>query len=131
MSEEIQNAVIKSTFLGVEDHGLLTGSITVEGPGWGQGTGHGIFDAPLLDSAAGRPGRRDFGITGEYVKRMCAAVGVDNWEQLKGKHVRVRRVEPYSDITAVGHFLEDKWFSVTDLFDEAKTWSMDDFKDPS
>jgi hypothetical protein len=35
-------------------------------------------------------------------------VGVDKWENLKGKAVRVK--SDHSKVYAIGHYLKDKWF---------------------
>jgi hypothetical protein len=90
---EIKNAKIQSTFLGIEDHGIFTAMITLD---YGESSqGFGNHDLTY----------RDYGI--KYLRKILEVVGVDCWEELKGKHVRVK-----SDghIYSIGHIIEDKWF---------------------
>lgn len=92
--EEIKNGRIESTSLGFEDHGIFTYSITIDYGGSGQGFG-------------------GYALGGEYtdkvIKGLIKAVGVENWEDLKGEYVRVKLVN--RRITEIGHLLEDKWFN--------------------
>ena len=46
-----------------------------------------------------------------YITRLLEAVGVDEWEKLKGKYVRVKREAGWNgQILGVGHIIDDKWF---------------------
>lgn len=46
--------------------------------------------------------------TTNLLKKLLTAVGVEKWEDLKGKHVRVQTEN--GRIRAMGHIMEDKWF---------------------
>ena len=93
-----ENAKISSTMLGLEDHGILTFWIQLELDGRGQGFGgYGIKG---VDMAALLP--------------ILKIAGVDQWEKIPGKHVRVRRDEPWDTIVSLGHIIEDKWFTPRD-----------------
>lgn len=93
---DIENAKIKSTHLGYEDHGIFSINVQFEGPGWGQGTGHFFADKG----------------TSELIKGIISVVGVSKWEELPNKYCRIRRKEYYGRIEAIGHLLEDKWFEL-------------------
>ena len=86
------NAIIKSTHLGYEDHGLLTCWLMLEQPGNAQG-----FGGWSIKSNAGF-----------WVDRILGVVGVDSWEKLPGKHVRVDGDN--LGIDGIGHIVNDKWF---------------------
>jgi len=94
------NAIIKRTSLGFEDHGLMTAYLHLEQPGAGQGFGGYRLDAP---KDAPSP------MATFFIARVLRTVGVDDWEQLPGKHVRVVG-EDFGKILGIGHILEDKWF---------------------
>jgi hypothetical protein len=106
---EIKNAVIESTMLGYEDHGILTCFITVNYGGAGQG-----FGGYALDEWNKQLGCREGTAYGmDFIVKTLEAVECDSWEKLKGKHVRVK--SEHSKIHAIGHILKDKWFSPDEL----------------
>lgn len=92
------NAKIKGTMLGYEDHGMLSCWLYLEQPGCGQGFGGYRLDSPKGDHI----------VCGFWVRRILETVGVEKWEDLKGKYIRVEGSE--GGIEAIGHLLEDKWF---------------------
>jgi hypothetical protein len=98
-----ENAKIKSTMLGIGDHGEFTFWLNLEGPGWGYGFG---------------------GMNLRYVKqpdalvKVLRAVGVSTWEELPGKHVRCELSEGGGGrVERVGHILEERWVSIADLLE--------------
>lgn len=103
---EIKNAIIKSTQLGPEDHGIFTAWILVEGPGWGCGFGGYSFQS--YDKALDRPVGSGFGV--EFIRSVLDTVGVGRWEKLVGTAVRVESEGPGGRILRIGHLLEDRWF---------------------
>jgi hypothetical protein len=94
------NAKIKSVTLGYEDHGCLTCWIHLEQEGSGQGFGGYSLDAP-------KDGNSYLGTF--WIKRLLETVGVSNWDDLKGKYVRVEG-EEFGTISGIGHIIENKWF---------------------
>lgn len=96
------NGRITSTFLGIEDHGIPTCIITIEGGSWGQGFGN--YDL------------RFYGIN--MLLRIIEVVEARSWEDLKGKHCRIRR--EHSKIHAIGHIIKDKWYSPETETNDAK-----------
>lgn len=90
---ETKNAIIESTMLGYEDHGILTYFLHLNYGGSGQGFGGYKLGAEY---------------TTKVIEGILKAVGVEKWEDLKGKHVRVNILQ--GKIEAIGHIIEDKWF---------------------
>jgi len=90
---EIENGKIERTFLGVEGHGIFTGWIHMAGEGWGQGFGGRVLDGDY---------------TATWIRGVLEAVGVDEWEQLIGKPVRVERTG--GTLTGLGHYYKDQWY---------------------
>ncbi len=106
---EIKNAVINSTMLGVEDHGILSCFIHLQYDGGGQGFGGYAMDSPTR-SANPKDERRVGTAWGmEFIRRVLDVVGVNNWEDLKGKHVRVKAT--FSKVESIGNIIKDKWFT--------------------
>lgn len=91
---ETINAKIESTMLGFEDRGIMTWFLTLDFGGTGQGFGGYALGGATTDFA---------------IKRILKVVGVEKWEDLKGKYIRVKR-EPRGLIKSIGNLLEDKWF---------------------
>jgi hypothetical protein len=116
-SVEIKNAVIEGTMLGYEDHGILTCMLHLNYGGSGQG-----FGGYALDSYDGND-RIGTAYGMEFVRRILKTVGVEKWEDLKRKHVRVKA--EWGKVHSIGHIIEDIWFTPVD--------DMKDFikKDPA
>lgn len=94
------NAKISSTMLGYEDHGVLTCFLMLEQPSSGQGFGGYRLDAPKDGTSV---------LGSFWIKRILDTVGVQIWEDLKGKHVRVIG-EEYGEIKGIGHITEERFF---------------------
>lgn len=90
---EIRNAKIESTMLGFEDHGIFTYMIHLNYGGSGQGFGGYVLGG-------------DYGTN--TIKKILEVVGVDKWEDLIEKHVRVEA--EFNKIHRIGNILEDEWF---------------------
>jgi hypothetical protein len=103
----IQNARITGTMLGVEDHGILSAFVHLDYGGTGQGFGGYSLDATPAERSA-HSKRRPHAACGLFVARVLEVIGVDTWEELKGKSVRVRTEDGL--VVALGHYLLDKWF---------------------
>lgn len=110
------NAVIRSTMLGIEDHGCLSFFLDLDiEDGSGQGFGGWGLDDPYKPN-------------GQFVRRVGTAFGADlilqilntlevsSWEKLPGTPVRIEHT--YSNIDSLGHFIKDKWLTPKTLFDE-------------
>lgn len=110
----IENALIESVDLSMADHGYLTLAMTLKGNGWGVvyggyclGKGYlGADDNFFSGSASGM----------EYLMRIMDTVGVDRFQNLKGKYVRVATKGLSSPVKIIGNILEDKWFDAETFF---------------
>lgn len=112
---EIRNAKITSTMLGREDHGILTFMIFVEF--YGAGCGIGGYALDQYDRATEN---RVFSAKGlEAISKILETVGVDQWEELKGKYIRVKDNGVGSTVDEIGNLMEEKWFNLREFFQEA------------
>jgi hypothetical protein len=116
---ETKNARIQSTMLGIEDHGIMSFSLYLDYGSSGQGAGGYCLDTPVKDS------------NGRFIKRVGTAagttiimeilrvVGVDKWEDLPNKHIRVRA--DHCKVHAIGHLLKDEWLDFGAFFEQQTT----------
>lgn len=97
------NAVIESTFLGIE-HGNLTATITVRFDGSPQN-----FGGYNLKSSANGATHSEAYI---FLSGVLRVAGVSSWEELEGQYVRIRHGAhgEAGPIVAIGHITEDRWF---------------------
>ena len=105
---EKRNAVIESTTLGpAAGNGIFSLYLTLNYGGSGQG-----FGGYALDKHNGQHSERSarygtaYGM--EFIRRVLETVGVEKWEDLKGKYVRVDM--EFSKVHGIGHVIEEKWF---------------------
>ena len=109
---EIENAKITSVSISMADHGCLTFILFLEGRGWGCGfggycIGHGYLGADHFDAS-------NKGL--EAMMRIMDTVGVDTWEDLKGKYIRCKVPNLGEKIEEIGNLIEDKWFNIKSFF---------------
>lgn len=111
----IKNAVIEGTRLGTENHGILTFDIILD---YGNG-GHQGFGGFALDGFDKIKDKRVGSAYGtEAIRRVLEVVGVENWEDLKGKSVRAEA--KHDKIKRLGNFLKDDWLDLSELAEEFK-----------
>lgn len=100
MPKEIKNATIERTMIGIEDHGILTCMLHLDYGGSGQGFGG--YEITLN--------------AGQWIQKIIETVGVEKWEDLKGKHIRVE--SEHSKVYKIGHIIEDRWFNPEEDLDK-------------
>lgn len=99
----IENAKIERVMLGFEDHGILTLDLTVKGDGWGCG-----FGGYRMDGSHGM----------ECVKDLLYTMKIGSLEELKNTYCRIMSEGFNGRIRAIGHLIEDRWFSFETFFRE-------------
>lgn len=114
----IENALITNVDLSMADHGCLTLAMTLEGSGWGVvyggyclGKGYLDADDDFFDgSAAGM----------EYLMRIMDTVGVEKFQDLKGKYIRIAAKGWGNSVKIIGNIINDKWFDTETFFADKK-----------
>lgn len=108
----VENAIIEKVDLSMADYGCLTLAMTLKGDGWGVTyggyyLGKGYLGAEEFNgSAAGM----------EYLMRIMDTVGVERFQDLKGKYVRVTTKGWGGQVKIIGNILKDKWFDAESFF---------------
>lgn len=116
---EIVNAKITNVSITMEDHGLLTFYITLEGASWGCNFG-GYSIASGCLNWKDEDFKAESGAGLVAMMRIMKTVGVERWEDLKNKYVRVETKGWGNTIHKIGNILEDKWFDISDFFKKCK-----------
>ena len=98
---EINNAKIVSTTLGVEDYGIMSSFLHLEWEGAGIG-----FGGYRLGGESGMA----------YIEEILNVVGVDKWEDLKGKYVRVDSEGLGGKALGIGNIIKDTWLYHEEFF---------------
>lgn len=99
------NAVIESATITADDHGLLSSWVFLDYGGSGQGFGGYALYLPK--------GFNHHGVlshAGHWIWRVMEVAGVTEWGKLKGRPIRVEKVDEWGDIIAIGHIVKDDWF---------------------
>ncbi len=109
---KIENALIESTMLGIEDHGIMTCYIHLSGNGWRcvyGGFGLDAWDKDLKRRVGTAEGM-------DALMLLMDALEVTKWEDLKGQYVRVENTGWGGEITKIGHLIKPQWFSFREFF---------------
>lgn len=103
----IENGKIIKTNLGVEDHGIMTCWIELSFDGTGQAFGGYALDSYSREKQCRIGDSRSI----MAIRKILEVVDVQNWEDLNGKYVRIKRKDSWGKINAIGHIIKDQWFS--------------------
>lgn len=114
MIKIVKNAEITSTFLGREEHGILTFYITVRGEGFGVSIGGYVLDT--FDKIQNKRVATSQGF--ELIDHILKTIGVSSWEDLVGKFIRIETDGPGSRVTKIGNIIKDEWFDFDEFFKE-------------
>ena len=113
----IGNSLIESADLSMRNCCCLDMSLTLSGQvnvcfgGYCLGKGYlGAKDDFWKGSAAGL----------EYIMRIMDVVGVDSFQELKGKYVRVAHKGLGSSVKIIGNITKEKWFDAESFFKDKK-----------
>ena len=109
----IKNAIIKSTTLGKEDHGIMTFFITIQGE---KGTCVSIGGFALDEYDPNTKNRVFKSESMEIISKILEIVGVDSWEKLPGKYIRFEDNGWGSTVTKIGNIIDDKWIDIKEFF---------------
>jgi len=99
----IKNAIISSADIVIEEYGFLGAWLYLDFDGSGQG-----FGGYNLYSPSSSKHHKLETVAGHFIYRILEIAGVDKWNKLKGKTVRVKGT--HSGIEAMGHIVKDDWF---------------------
>lgn len=110
---EIKNAQITGTMLGREDHGIFTFMIYVKFDSC-VSCGIGGYALDYYDRESDK--RAYSAKSLEAVSKILDVVGVDRWEHLNGKYIRIKDNGWGSTIDEIGNLMEDKWFNLREFF---------------
>lgn len=104
----IQNAIISSVSLSKADHNLLSAWLMLDYGDSGH-QGFGGFSLYLPKDFLHHGGRN---YAGHFIFRCLEIGGVDDWDQLKGKSIRVKLTQEGlgGKIIAIGHITKNDWF---------------------
>lgn len=113
MSEIIRNAIIKNVTLGYEDHGILTFDLNLD---ISDGTScmWGGYELDEYDKTLKERVCRSYGL--KLLTEVMKTVGVDRWEDLKGKYIRIEDRGLGRPIKKIGNIMEDKWFDIEEFY---------------
>ncbi|MDD2281259.1 MAG: hypothetical protein PHS80_00395 [Methanothrix sp.] len=98
------NAIIKSTHLGFEDHGIMTFWLNLE---YSSCTGQRA-GGYSIDGSKGM----------DLITKILTIVGVKSWEELPGKYIRV--YSTHIGVGAIFNILEDRGVWFKKHFEEAE-----------
>ena len=111
--KKIVNAKITDVTISMADHDCLTFDIRLDGGSWGVSVGGYCIGKGYL-------GAKEFSAENGgglvAMMRIMDTVGVERWEDLKGKYCRVKDNGWGSTITTIGNIIEDKWFDLGEFF---------------
>lgn len=110
---EIKNAKITQTMLGREDRGIMTFTISVE---FDECVGCGIGGYALDYYDRTSETRVCSPKSMEAITKILDVVGVDTWEDLKGKYIHIKDNGWGSPIDEIGNLTKDKWFNLREFF---------------
>lgn len=96
----IENAIIEDTFLGIENHGIFTASLTLKFANHHQG--FGLYDLRHHDAAF------------KFIAGCLKVVQVPSWDALRNKPVRVKTVD--GQIIAIANIVAENWFTPSEIY---------------
>lgn len=108
---ETKNAIITSATITKGDHNLLSAYVNLDYGGLCQSFGGYVLHVP--DTQKNRAN-----YAGLFLWRVMEMAGVDEWDKLPGKTIRVKA--EWGKVHAIGHIVKDIWFNPTEEFEALK-----------
>jgi len=109
---ETKNAKITSTMLGIEDHGIMSFMLYLDYGVSVQKAGGYVLDTPIKNFTRRIGTAEGMSLIMEIMK----IVGVEKWEDLPGKHIRVKAER--NKVHAIGNYLKDEWLDFEQFFND-------------
>lgn len=109
----ILNAQITNVSLSMADHGVLAYGLTVD---ISDGTGCCLGGYVLGKGYLGASEFKGWSKGTEALMRVMDTVGVERWEDLKGRYIRVKTEGWGQPITCFGNLMKEKWFDQKEFF---------------
>ena len=94
---ETLNAQIKATKLGFIANGICSFDLILDI----QGGGGVCVGGWALDGS--------YGIN--VIKRILEVVGVDTWEELEGKYIRIKDIHLNDRVSSIGNLMKEEWIN--------------------
>ena len=113
---EIKNAKITSVDLSMADHGVLCVEITLEGGSWGCVYGGYVLGKGYVDADDDYFEGDANGM--ESIIRIMDVVGVNRFNDMTNKIVRVATKGWGSIIKIIGNVIEEKWFDIDSFYND-------------
>jgi len=107
---ETKNALIDGARITRDDHGLLTAYLYLD---YGD-SGHQGFGGYSLYLPKSFKHHNIESCAGHFLWRCMEIADVEDWDQIKGKTVRVKA--EHSKIHEIGHIVKDDWFNPAEDF---------------
>ena len=98
--DEVKNVKIIKADIEIEDHGLMTFHLLVEGNGFGVSIGNYV------------------GFNDNIIRAILDTVGVNKWSELNGKYCRIKTSGWGSIVKDIGNIIEDKWINLEELYNK-------------
>ena len=108
-----KNAVIKKTELGWEDHGIFTFTLTLDYGDSQQCAGQYSLDQFVKEKKK----RVGTALGLDLIMAIMKTIGVQTWEELAGKHIRVKA--DFGKVHAIAPLLGGKWLDFKKFYAEA------------
>lgn len=103
------NGIIIDTYLGISPIGRFTFKISVKCERKIVTIGEYIMDEKGENGEFKIPNK-----TLDIILQIMGVIGVERWEDLKGKYVRINDNEWGETSEIIGNIVEDKWYNVTE-----------------
>jgi len=112
----IENAKIMDTMLGFDEHGIATFNLQFELELGCIGYGGYVLYSPGVN---GKCTGSAFGCTAIF--ELLQVVGIDSWEQLKGKYCRLDIEEGRGPVKRIGNLVKDRWYDLGEIFERTRS----------